>query len=68
MARKHTLGEVYVPMVDDQWPHNTHFCPKAFDIIENGRSWLFLTKNGGCVAFDHRPEAHTPHPTYGSLP
>src|SRR5688572_9396537 len=25
-------------------------------------------KNGGCVAIDHRPEAHTPHPTYVSLP
>jgi hypothetical protein len=25
----------------------------AFGIIENGRSWLFSTKNGGCVAIDH---------------
>jgi hypothetical protein len=25
-------------------------------------------KNGGCVAIDHRPKAHTPHPTYVSLP
>jgi hypothetical protein len=25
-------------------------------------------KNGGCVAIDHLPEAHTPHPTYVSLP
>jgi hypothetical protein len=25
-------------------------------------------KNGGCVAIDRRPEAHTPHPTYVSLP
>jgi hypothetical protein len=40
----------------------------AFGIIENGRSWLFLTKNGGCVAIDHRPEARKPHPTYVSLP
>jgi hypothetical protein len=40
----------------------------AFGIIENGRSWLFSTKNGGCVAIDHRPEARTPHPTYVSLP
>ena len=24
-------------------------------------------KNGGCVAIDHRPDAHTPHPTYVSL-
>jgi hypothetical protein len=25
----------------------------AFCIIENGRSWLFSTKNGGCLAIDH---------------
>jgi hypothetical protein len=24
-------------------------------------------KNGGCVAIDQRPEAHTPHPTYVSF-
>ena len=40
----------------------------AFGIIENGRSWLFSTKMGGCVAIYHRPEAHTPQPTYVSLP
>jgi hypothetical protein len=40
----------------------------AFGTIENGRSWLFSTKNGGCVAIDHRPEARKPHPTYVSLP
>jgi hypothetical protein len=40
----------------------------AFGIIENGRSWLFSTKNGGCVAIDLRPEAHTPHYTNVSLP
>jgi hypothetical protein len=47
----------------------------ASSIIENGRSWLFsrslmaiFIKNGGCVAIDHRPEAHTPHPTYVSWP
>jgi hypothetical protein len=36
----------------------------AFGIIENdrGRSWLFSTKWGLCVAIDHRPEARTPHP------
>jgi hypothetical protein len=39
----------------------------AFGIIVNGRSWLF-SKNGGSVAIYHRPEAHTPHPTYISLP
>jgi hypothetical protein len=26
MARKHMWGEVYEPLVDDQWPHNPHFC------------------------------------------
>jgi hypothetical protein len=40
----------------------------AFDIIENGRSWLFSTKNGGYVTIDHRPEARTPHHQYVSLP
>jgi hypothetical protein len=40
----------------------------AFDIIENGRSWLFSKKNGDCVAIDLRPEAHTPDYTYVSLP
>jgi hypothetical protein len=39
----------------------------AFGIIENGRSWLFLTKKG-CVDIDHRPEARTPHPTFVSFP
>jgi hypothetical protein len=27
-----------------------------------------IDKNGGCVAIDHRPEAHSRHPTYVSLP
>jgi hypothetical protein len=40
----------------------------AFGIIENGHSWLFLTKMGVVFAIDHRPEADTPHPTYVSLP
>jgi hypothetical protein len=22
------VGEVYEPLVDDQWPHNPHFCWK----------------------------------------
>jgi hypothetical protein len=25
MARKHMCGEVYEPLVDDQWPHNPIF-------------------------------------------
>jgi hypothetical protein len=40
----------------------------GFGTIENGRSWLFSTKNAGCVAIDHRPEARKPHPTYVALP
>src|SRR5688572_5662296 len=40
----------------------------AFSIIENDHSWQFSTKNGGCVAIDHRPEARKPHATYVSLP
>jgi hypothetical protein len=28
MARKHMWGEVYDPLVNDQWPHNPHFCRK----------------------------------------
>jgi hypothetical protein len=39
----------------------------AFGITENGHSCYFR-KKWGCVAIDHRPEAHTPHPTYVSLP
>jgi hypothetical protein len=34
----------------------------AFDIM------AIFNKNGGCVAINHRPEVHTPHPTYVSLP
>jgi hypothetical protein len=39
----------------------------AFGIIENGRSRYFQ-QNSGCAAIDHRPEVHTPHATYVSLP
>jgi hypothetical protein len=39
-----------------------------FNIIENGRSWLFSTKMRVVVAIDDQPEARTPHPTYVSLP
>jgi hypothetical protein len=34
MARKHVWGEVYEPLVDDQWPHNPHF-------VENSHEWPF---------------------------
>jgi hypothetical protein len=39
----------------------------VFGLIENGRSCYFR-QNWGCVAIDHRLEAHTSHPTYVSLP
>jgi hypothetical protein len=40
-------GEVYEPLVDDQWPHNPHFFFKnsherPFSIIPN--TYEFLTK------------------------
>jgi hypothetical protein len=35
----------------------------AFGIIENGRLMAIFGKDEGCVAFDHRLEAPTPHPT-----
>jgi hypothetical protein len=28
----------------------------------------YFRQKMGCVAIDHRPEAHTPHHTYVSLP
>jgi hypothetical protein len=42
-------GEVYEPLVDDQWPHNPHFCQKIamndpFSIIPKGNTYGFLTK------------------------
>jgi hypothetical protein len=27
-ARKHMWGEVYEPLVDDQWPHDPHYFRK----------------------------------------
>jgi hypothetical protein len=47
MARKHMWGQVYEPLVDDQWPHNSHFCGKyheqPFSIIPNANTYGFLT-------------------------
>jgi hypothetical protein len=40
----------------------------GFGIIENGHSWLFSTKMGVAWPLILRPEAHTPHYTYVSLP
>jgi hypothetical protein len=41
-------GEVYEPLVDDQWPHNTHFVENSherpFSIIPKANTYGFLTK------------------------
>jgi hypothetical protein len=41
-------GEVYEPLVDDQWPHNPHFVEnsheRSFSIILKGNTYEFLTK------------------------
>jgi hypothetical protein len=41
-------GEVYEPLVDDQWPHNPYFCRKKherpFSIIQKANIYGFLTK------------------------
>jgi hypothetical protein len=43
-------GEVYEPLVDDQWPHNLNFCrnshERSFSIIPKANTYRFLTKNG----------------------
>jgi hypothetical protein len=44
------VGEVYEPLVDDQWPHNPHFAensherPRPFSIIPKANTYEFLTK------------------------
>ena len=48
MARKHTWGEVYEPLVEDQWPHNP-ICvenshERPFTIIPKANNYGFLTK------------------------
>jgi hypothetical protein len=41
-------GEVYEPLVDDQWPHNPHFAENSherpFSIIPKANTYEFLTK------------------------
>jgi hypothetical protein len=41
-------GEVYEPLVDDQWPHNPHFCQNSherqFSKIPKASTYGFLTK------------------------
>src|SRR5688572_23353903 len=48
MARKHMWGEVYEPLVDDQWPHNPHFAEnnheRPYSIILEAKTYGFLTK------------------------
>jgi hypothetical protein len=47
MARKHTWGEVYEPLVDDKWPHNPIFDENSherpFSIIPKANTYGFLT-------------------------
>jgi hypothetical protein len=48
MAMKHMWGQVCEQLVDDQWPHNPHFCRKlherTFSIIPKANTYWFLTK------------------------
>ena len=48
IARKHMLGEVYEPLVNDQWPHNPIFVENSherqFSIIPKANIYGFLTK------------------------
>ena len=41
-------GEVYEPLVDDQWPHNPHFAENSherpFSIIPKANTYGFFTK------------------------
>jgi hypothetical protein len=41
-------GEVYEPLVYDQWPHNPYFCQKyherPFSLIPKANTYRFLTK------------------------
>jgi hypothetical protein len=46
--KKHMWGEVYEPLVNDQWPHNPIFVEnsheRAFSIIPKANTYEFLTK------------------------
>jgi hypothetical protein len=48
MARKHMWGEVYEPLVDDQWSRNPHFVENSherpFSIILKANTYKFFTK------------------------
>jgi hypothetical protein len=49
MAMKHMWGQVYEPLVIDQWPHNPHFFKNSherpFSIIPKANTCSFFTKN-----------------------
>jgi hypothetical protein len=42
-------GEVYEPLVDDQWQHNPFFVEnrheQSFSILLKANTYIFLTKN-----------------------
>jgi hypothetical protein len=50
MTRKHMWGQVYESLVNDQWPHNPHFCWKVyerpFSIIPKANTYGFWPRNG----------------------
>ena len=45
------MGEVYEPLVDDQWPQNLYFVENSherpFSIIPKANTYRFLTKKTG---------------------
>jgi hypothetical protein len=47
------VGEVYEPMVDDQWPQNLYFVENSherpFSIIPKANTYGFLTNKLGAV-------------------
>jgi hypothetical protein len=44
------VGEVYEPLVNDQWPHNPIFVENSheqpFSMTPKANTYRFLTKNG----------------------
>src|SRR5688572_25816842 len=73
------MGVVWPFIIDQRLIHVTpHMfpCHRSHSWISGGDHFLVknpyvlafgMIENGGCVTIDHRPEAHTPHPTYVSL-
>jgi hypothetical protein len=74
------MGVVWPLIFDQRLIHlTTHMfpCHRSHSWISGGDHFLGknpnvlafgIFENGGCVAIDLRPEAHTPHYTYVSLP